>query len=84
MSALIIASGTIGATALYLFWAWLIGAATGSYLSERKGYGDKPGLATGLVLSLLAIPIWLLMRARPGSDWVIKGPWGGRRKRGSS
>jgi hypothetical protein len=81
MAALIIAaSGTIGAKALYLFIAWLIGAASGSYLSARKGYGDKPGLATGLILSLAALPIWLVVPARENSDWKLKGPWGNERK----
>jgi hypothetical protein len=80
MALIIAASGTIGAKALYLFVAWLIGAATGSYLSGRKGYGDKPGLATGMILSLVAIPIWLLVPARENSDWKVKGPWGDTRK----
>ena len=80
MTALIIAAnGTIGAKALYLFVAWLVGAASGAYLSARKGYGDKPGLATGMILSLLALPIWLIVPARPDSDWKIKGPWGDER-----
>jgi hypothetical protein len=84
MALIIAASGTIGAKALYLLVAWLIGAATGSYLSARKGYGDKPGLATGMILSVIAIPIWLLVPARENSDWKIKGPWGDSRKDAAS
>ena len=30
--------------------SWLLAAIVASYLSERKGYGEKPGLATGLLL----------------------------------
>jgi uncharacterized membrane protein YeaQ/YmgE (transglycosylase-associated protein family) len=74
------ASGTIGAKALYLLIAWLIGAASGAYLSERKGYGNKPGLASGLILSLVGAIVWLLIPARAGSDWKLKGPWGDRLK----
>jgi hypothetical protein len=70
----------IGAKALYLLFAWLIGAAVSSYLSTRKGYGDKPGLATGLCLSLVGALIWALVPARANSDWKLKGPWGNKRK----
>ena len=77
-----VVASTIGAKGLYLFLAWLAGAAGGAYLSERKGYGDRLGLATGLLLSLLAIPIWLAVPPRDGSDWIVKGPRGdGRRDR---
>jgi len=64
----------IGAKALYLLYAWLIGCIVASWLSERKGYGERPGLATGLFLSLLAIPIWLVTPARPASKWKLQGP----------
>jgi uncharacterized membrane protein YeaQ/YmgE (transglycosylase-associated protein family) len=75
-----ILAAAIGAKALYLLFAWLIGAASASYLSDRKGYGDKPGLATGLILSLIGAVIWLLIPARDNSDWKLKGPWGAERK----
>lgn len=74
----------IGATALYLLLAWLLGAASAGYLSERKGYGDKPGLATGLCLSLVGALIWLVIPARANSDWKIKGPFGNKRKDASA
>ena len=77
---LVIASGTIGAQALYFFVAWLIGGAVGTYLSERKGYGPRPGLATGLLLSLIGAVIWLLIPARANSDWKLKGPVGDKLK----
>lgn len=70
----------VGAKALFLLIAWLFGAASGAYLSERKGYGDKPGLASGLLLSLIAPIIWLIIPPRANSDWKIKGPWGSRRR----
>ena len=64
----------IGVKALYLLYAWLAGAIIASWLSDRKGYGERPGLATGLLLSLVAVPIWLLIPARSDSKWKIQGP----------
>ena len=42
----------MGATALYLTYAWLASCIVASYISARKGYGEKPGLAAGLILSV--------------------------------
>jgi hypothetical protein len=64
----------LGAKALWLTYIWLASAIIGSWLSDRKGYGEKPGLATGLLLTALAIPIWLLWPARPDSRWKVQGP----------
>ena len=47
----------IGAKALYLTFVWLGSAIVGSWLSDRKGYGEKPGLAAGLLLSALGMLI---------------------------
>ena len=73
-------AATIGTKALWLLLAWLVGAAVSSYLSERKGYGDKAGLASGLILSAFAIVIWVVMPPRANSDWKLKGPVGKKRK----
>jgi hypothetical protein len=70
----------IGAKALYLLLVWLASAALGGYLSERKGWGQKPGLASGLLLSAVGAFVWLIWPARADSDWKIKGPWGDERK----
>ncbi len=40
----------MGAAALWLLYLWLLAAILASYLSERKGYGEKLGLAFGLLL----------------------------------
>ena len=64
----------VGVTALYLLFAWLLGAIVASWLSERKGYGEKPGLATGLCLSVIAVLVWLVWPARSDSKWKIQGP----------
>ena len=64
----------IGATALYLLFAWLASAIAASWLSERKGYGEKLGLASGLLLSAIGLAVWLLIPARRDSRWKREGP----------
>jgi hypothetical protein len=64
----------IGVKALYLFIAWLLSAIAASWLSDRKGYGERPGLATGLLLSFIGVIIWLVWPARAASRWKIQGP----------
>ena len=66
----------IGAKALYLLYAWLASAIISSYLSDRKGYGEKPGLGTGLLLSVVGVLIWLIWPARPDSRWKLQGAFG--------
>jgi uncharacterized membrane protein YhdT len=63
----------IGASALWLLLSWLAAAIIASYLSGKKGYGERIGLACGLLLSMIAVLIWLLVPSKPTSDW-------GRRK----
>jgi hypothetical protein len=69
----------IGAKALYLLFVWLLSAAIGSWVSERKGYGDRVGLAFGLILSAIGLLIVLLLPRRPGSKWRTEG-WLSRRR----
>jgi hypothetical protein len=66
----------LGSTALWLLYAWLASAIVASYLSERKGYGQKVGLAFGLLLSAIGALIWLLVPARADSRWKLQGPFG--------
>ena len=66
----------LGATALWLLYAWLASAIIASYLSDRKGYGQKIGLAFGLLLSAIGALIWLLVPARSDSRWKLQGPFG--------
>jgi hypothetical protein len=73
-------SGAIGASALYFLFAWLISAAAASWLSERKGYGERVGLTFGLILSALGLLIVLLLPARPNSKWRVDG-WRPRRRK---
>ncbi len=76
-----ISFAVIGATALYLLFLWLLSAIVASWLSDRKGYGEKAGLATGLLLSVAAAIIWLFIPARAGSLWKTEGPLPPRSRR---
>jgi hypothetical protein len=69
----------IGANALWLMYAWLLAAIVASYLSGRKGYGEKPGLATGLLLHVIGVIIWLVIPAKDNSKWKTVGPFGRRK-----
>ena len=64
----------VGTTALWLLWIWLLSAIAASWLSNRKGYGERPGLATGLLLSALGVLIWLVWPPRADSRWKTEGP----------
>jgi hypothetical protein len=66
----------LGSTALWLLYAWLASAIVASYVSERKGYGSKVGLAFGLLLSAVGALIWVLVPARADSRWKLQGPFG--------
>jgi apolipoprotein N-acyltransferase len=63
----------IGATGLYLLFIWLASAIAASWLSDRKGYGERAGLATGLLLSAIGVLVWLVWPARPASRWKVQG-----------
>jgi hypothetical protein len=65
----------VGVLALYLLVVWLGSAIVGSYVSDRKGYGEKPGLASGLLLSIIGALAWLAVPAKDGSDWRVIGPF---------
>jgi hypothetical protein len=71
----------IGAKALYLLFAWLLSASIASWMSDRKGYGERLGLAAGLLLSVAGLILIGLLPARPGSRWKLDGPLPRRRRR---
>jgi hypothetical protein len=73
-------NGTIGALALYLLFAWLISAAAGAWLTERKGYGERVGLMLGLILTAAGLLVALVLPSRPGSKWRREGPLPRRRR----
>ncbi len=66
----------LGATALYLTFAWLGSAIVASFLSDRKGYGEKVGLASGLLLNVIGVVLWLLWPAKADSRWKVQGVLG--------
>jgi hypothetical protein len=66
----------IGAKALYLLYAWLASGIVATYISERKGYPSKLGLAAGLLLSVVGVVILLVLPARRDSRWKLQGPFG--------
>jgi hypothetical protein len=70
----------IGSLALWLTYAWLASAIVAAYLSHRKGYGERPGLASGLLLNVLGVVIWLVWPSKKGSMWRTHGPIGTTRK----
>ena len=72
-------SGAIGAKALYFLFIWLISAAAASWMSERKGYGERVGLTFGLILSAVGLLIVVVLPGRPGSKWRVDG-WLPRRR----
>jgi hypothetical protein len=65
----------IGAKGLYLLFAWLVSAAAAAWLADRKGYGERFGLAFGLLLSVAGLLIVLILPGRPGSRWKEDGPF---------
>ena len=77
---LLIAGITDGAWNLFWMYLWLASTIVASYLSERKGYGDRPGLATGLILSIIGAIVWLVVPPKPESKWKTLGPWGREKK----
>jgi hypothetical protein len=71
----------IGAKALYLVYIWLLSAITASELSRSKGYGEKAGLGTGLLLSILGPLIWLAIPPKDATaEWHERKPWQRRHK----
>ena len=66
----------LGVKGLYLTYAWLGSAIAASWLSSRKGYGEKIGLAAGLLLNVVGVVLWLVWPAKQDSRWKVQGPFG--------
>ena len=77
---LIYAGLTDGAWNLFWMYLWLVSTIAASYLSDRKGYGDRPGLATGLLLSIVGTIVWLVVPPKPESKWKQLGPYGAQKR----
>jgi hypothetical protein len=77
----IVVFADVGAKALYLLFVWLLSAIISAELSRSKGYGEKPGLGTGLLLSILGPIIWLVIPPRDATaEWHERKPWQRRHK----
>ena len=64
-AALILAAESkVGAWAFVALMVWLASAWIASSISDRKGYGERPGLGTGMLLSALGVLIWLVIPAK--------------------
>jgi len=59
----------VGAKAFYLLMIWLASAIAASELSKRKGYGEKWGLGTGLLLSFIGVIVWGVVPPKADSPW---------------
>ena len=59
----------LGIKALYFLFVWMASAIIASYLSGRKGYGERIGLAFGLILAPIGVILWLIVPPKPESDW---------------
>ena len=66
----------IGINALWYLFIWMASAIIASYLSGRKGYGERVGLASGLLLAPIGVIVWLIVPPKPESDWKAIGPYG--------
>jgi hypothetical protein len=62
----------IGANAIWLLYLWLASAIAASWLSNYKGYGEKAGLGTGLLLSIIGVIVWLIWPAKKDSKWAAR------------
>ena len=63
----------LGAKGLLLLYIWLASAIAASWLSDRKGYGEKPGLATGLLTSAVGVIVWIFVPPKADSKWKLQG-----------
>ncbi len=77
---MIVVFALIGAKALYLLFIWLLSAAGGAWLADRKGYGERFGLTCGLLLTVVGFLLVLLLPGRPGSRWKDEGAFPRRRR----
>jgi len=63
----------IGTVALWLTFVWLGSAIIASLLSDAKGYGEKVGLVTGTILTVLGAFVWAVIPPRDISRWKLHG-----------
>ena len=67
-----VTAALIGAEALYLLFAWLASAIVASWLSDRKGYGEKPGLAVEVALAEPGTAVRVVIRGEQSRYYVVR------------
>ncbi len=75
---IVLLAANLGVKSLYLLIGWLGTTIICQELTERKGYGARWGLASGMLLTIVGVIIWLVMPAKEGSAWKVDGPFGRR------
>ncbi len=81
MSTALFVIAALGYKALILMYIWLGSAIIASLLSRSKGYGEKPGLGTGMLLTVLGPIIWLFVPPKDETaEWHTRKPWQKRHK----
>ena len=77
----ILVIAALGYKALLLMYLWLGSAIVASILSRSKGYGEKPGLGTGMLLTFVGPIIWLFVPPKDETaEWHTRKPWQRRHK----
>ena len=71
-------AANLGIKSLYLLIVWLGSAILCQEMAVRKGYDLRWGLASGMLLTVLGVIIWVFVPAREGSSWKTDGPLGKR------
>jgi hypothetical protein len=61
----------IGTAALWLTFVWLGSAIIASLLSDAKGFGEKTGLVTGTIFSVVGAFAWAVIPPRDISRWKL-------------
>jgi hypothetical protein len=61
----------IGTAALWLTFVWLGSAIIASLFSQLKGYGEKWGLVTGTMLTVVGAFVWAVWPPREISRWKL-------------
>ena len=81
MSTAFVVIAALGYKSLILMYIWLGSAIIASLLSRSKGYGEKPGLGTGMLLSFIGPIIWLFVPPKDeNAEWHTRKPWQKRHK----
>ena len=71
----------LGVKALWLLYIWLLSAIISAELSRSKGYGEKVGLGTGLLTTIVGPIIWLVIPPKDElAEWHRRKPWQRRHK----